>query len=210
MALRLQKERMSAGLLPSMREYSTLYQVTEERLAKASTGALVMHPGPMNEGIEISPGVASSLQAVIEEQVTNGVAVRMALLYLLTTRRTPLTTLSICGGRVIDPANGVDEVRDVVVDDGVIAAGGNGQAQTIDAAGLIAAPGLVDIHTHLREPGFEHKETIETGTLAAAGRVTTSARCPTPNRRPIQRRVSSLSCGGRRSPALCGCCRSPA
>lgn len=90
MALRLQKERMSAGLLPSMREYSTMYQVTEERLARASTGALVMHPGPMNEGIEISPGVASSLQAVIEEQVTNGVAVRMALLYLLTTRRTQL------------------------------------------------------------------------------------------------------------------------
>jgi aspartate carbamoyltransferase catalytic subunit len=90
MALRLQKERMSAGLLPSMREYATLYQITEQRLAKAATGALVMHPGPMNEGIEISPVVAGSLQAVIEEQVTNGVAVRMALLYLLTTRRTQL------------------------------------------------------------------------------------------------------------------------
>jgi aspartate carbamoyltransferase catalytic subunit len=90
MALRLQQERMSAGLLPSLREYSTLYQVTEERLAHANTGALVMHPGPMNEGVEISPAVATSLQAVIEEQVTNGVAVRMALLYLLATRRTQL------------------------------------------------------------------------------------------------------------------------
>jgi aspartate carbamoyltransferase catalytic subunit len=83
MALRLQKERMLGGLLPSLREYATLYQVNEERMARASTAALVMHPGPINEGIEISPGLASSLQSVIEEQVTNGVAVRMAVLYLL-------------------------------------------------------------------------------------------------------------------------------
>lgn len=83
MALRLQKERMTSGLLPSLREYSTLYQVNERRLARAKTGALVMHPGPMNEGIEISPAVAHSLQSVVEEQVTNGVAVRMAVLYLL-------------------------------------------------------------------------------------------------------------------------------
>jgi len=87
MALRLQQERMSSGLLPSLREYATLYQVNEERLARANTGALVMHPGPMNEGIEISSAVAGSLQSVIEEQVTNGVAVRMAVLYLLARRR---------------------------------------------------------------------------------------------------------------------------
>ena len=83
MALRLQKERMSGGLLPSLREYATLYQLNEQRIARAATGALVMHPGPMNEGIEISPAVASSLQSVIEEQVTNGVAVRMAVLLLM-------------------------------------------------------------------------------------------------------------------------------
>jgi len=83
MTLRLQKERMQSGLLPSLREYATLYQLNEERLSRARTGALVMHPGPMNEGIEISPGLASSLQSVIEEQVTNGVAVRMAVLYLI-------------------------------------------------------------------------------------------------------------------------------
>lgn len=83
MALRVQKERMQSGHLPSWREYATLYQVNERRLARARTGALVMHPGPVNEGIEISPGVASSLQSVIEEQVTNGVAVRMAVLYLI-------------------------------------------------------------------------------------------------------------------------------
>ena len=83
MTLRLQKERMQSGLLPSLREYATLYQLNEERISRARTGALVMHPGPMNEGIEISPGLASSLQSVIEEQVTNGVAVRMAVLYLI-------------------------------------------------------------------------------------------------------------------------------
>lgn len=83
MALRLQKERMSHGLLPSTREYATLYQLTERRIARAATGALVMHPGPMNEGVEISPAVAAGLQSVIEEQVTNGVAVRMAVLYLV-------------------------------------------------------------------------------------------------------------------------------
>jgi aspartate carbamoyltransferase catalytic subunit len=83
MTLRLQKERMQGGLLPSIREYATLYQLTEERMSRARTGALVMHPGPINEGIEISPALASSLQSVIEEQVTNGVAVRMAALYLL-------------------------------------------------------------------------------------------------------------------------------
>jgi aspartate carbamoyltransferase len=83
MALRLQTERMSGGLLPSIREYATLYQLTEQRLAKAAPGALVMHPGPINEGVEIAPAVASSIQSVIEEQVTNGVAVRMAVLYLI-------------------------------------------------------------------------------------------------------------------------------
>ena len=82
-ALRLQRERMHTGLIPSIREYATLYQINEERMARAKTGALVMHPGPMNEGVEISPGLANSLQSVIEEQVTNGVAVRMAVLYLL-------------------------------------------------------------------------------------------------------------------------------
>jgi aspartate carbamoyltransferase catalytic subunit len=83
MALRLQLERMQAGLLPSMREYVRMYQLTSERLARANPGALVMHPGPMNEGIEIAPDVAHGVQSVIEEQVSNGVAVRMALLYLL-------------------------------------------------------------------------------------------------------------------------------
>ncbi len=83
MTLRLQKERMQSGLIPSLREYSRLYEITAERLRWAKPDALVMHPGPMNEGVEIAPDVAYSVQSGIEEQVTNGVAVRMALLYLI-------------------------------------------------------------------------------------------------------------------------------
>lgn len=83
MPLRLQMERQQSGLLPSIREYVQLYQVNETRLSLAKRHALVMHPGPMNEGIEISTGVARGAQSVIDEQVTNGVAVRMALLYLV-------------------------------------------------------------------------------------------------------------------------------
>lgn len=83
MALRLQNERMSGGLLPSVREYSRMYQVNEERMVRARPGAPVLHPGPMNEGVEISAAVAHGSRSLIEEQVTNGVAVRMALLYLL-------------------------------------------------------------------------------------------------------------------------------
>ena len=83
MALRLQQERMSAGLLPSTREYARVWGITEARLAAAKPDAPVLHPGPMNEGVEIDAAVAHGPHSVIEEQVTNGVAVRMALLYLL-------------------------------------------------------------------------------------------------------------------------------
>jgi aspartate carbamoyltransferase catalytic subunit len=83
MALRIQKERMASGLLPSLREYAARYGLTRGRLATARPDALVMHPGPMNEGVEIAADVAAGAQSLIEEQVRNGVAVRMALLYLL-------------------------------------------------------------------------------------------------------------------------------
>ena len=83
MALRLQRERQTAGLVPSLREYTRCYGLTRQRVARAKRQALVMHPGPMNEGVEIMPDVAHGPHSVIEEQVRNGVAVRMALLYLL-------------------------------------------------------------------------------------------------------------------------------
>ena len=72
-----------SALLPSLREYSRTWGLTPERVARMRPGAPVMHPGPMNEGIEIDPAVAHGTQSLIETQVTNGVAVRMALLYLL-------------------------------------------------------------------------------------------------------------------------------
>ena len=81
MTLRLQLERQHAGHLPTLREYSRTFGITPGRLELAKPNALVMHPGPMNEGIEIDPEVAHGVRSVIEEQVTNGVAVRMALLY---------------------------------------------------------------------------------------------------------------------------------
>ncbi len=84
MPLRLQFERQQSRLLPSLREYIQLYQLNSKRLSLAKPNALVLHPGPINEDVEISPEVAHSAQSVIEEQVTNGVAVRMALLYLIT------------------------------------------------------------------------------------------------------------------------------
>lgn len=83
MALRLQLERQKSGLFPSLREYSHLYGLTTERLKKTEKDSIVMHPGPMNRGVEISDDVADSAQALIERQVTNGVAIRMALIYLL-------------------------------------------------------------------------------------------------------------------------------
>ena len=90
MALRIQRERQAAGLLPSLREYVRFYQVNEQRMQGARPDAMVMHPGPMNEGIEISHGLAYGARSLIEAQITNGVAIRMALLYLLASGEQPL------------------------------------------------------------------------------------------------------------------------
>ena len=81
MALRLQLERQASGHLPSLREYARMYCITPQRMKLASPDAIVMHPGPMNEGIEIDPEVAHGVRSVIDRQVTNGVAIRMALLF---------------------------------------------------------------------------------------------------------------------------------
>lgn len=81
--LRLQLERMTAGFIPSLREYNRVFGVTNERLARAPKDILILHPGPMNRGVEIDSDVADGPHSVILPQVTNGVAVRMAVLYLL-------------------------------------------------------------------------------------------------------------------------------
>jgi aspartate carbamoyltransferase catalytic subunit len=83
MMLRIQQERMQGAYFPSLREYFNLFGMTVERIARAKPDVIVMHPGPMNRGVEIASEVADGPYSVILEQVANGVAVRMAVLYLL-------------------------------------------------------------------------------------------------------------------------------
>ena len=83
MMLRVQLERQRAGYFPSMREYARLYGLDARRLDAMADHAIVMHPGPMNRGVEIAADVADSARSTIVEQVANGVTIRMAVLYLL-------------------------------------------------------------------------------------------------------------------------------
>jgi aspartate carbamoyltransferase catalytic subunit len=96
--LRIQLERQRAGLYPSLREYSRVHGVTRERLRRAKPDVLVMHPGPMNRGVEIAQDVADGEHSVILEQVTNGVAVRMAVLYLLAAQKAVVENPTEAGG----------------------------------------------------------------------------------------------------------------
>src|SRR5882672_5797394 len=99
-----------------------------------------------------------------------------------------MAALLIKNGRVIDPASEHDAVADVWIEDGLIKGVGPGLtatgAEVFDATGLVVAPGFIDMHVHLREPGFEHAETIETGARAAAAGGFTSV-CCMPNTSPI-------------------------
>ena len=83
MMLRIQLERMQGGFFPSLREYFTTFGMTEARVSRAKPDVIIMHPGPMNRGVEIASEVADGPFSVILDQVANGVAVRMAVLYLL-------------------------------------------------------------------------------------------------------------------------------
>jgi aspartate carbamoyltransferase catalytic subunit len=83
MMLRIQRERMQGGFFPTLREYATFYGLSAERLKRAANDAIVMHPGPINRGVEIMGDVADGAASVILEQVRSGIAVRMAVLYLL-------------------------------------------------------------------------------------------------------------------------------
>jgi aspartate carbamoyltransferase catalytic subunit len=83
MMLRIQMERMTGGYFPSVREYHARFGLTEERVRRAKKDVLILHPGPMNRGVEIASEVADGPYSVILDQVTNGVAIRMAVLYLL-------------------------------------------------------------------------------------------------------------------------------
>jgi len=96
--LRLQLERMQGGYIPSLREYNRVFGVTRERLERAPRDVLILHPGPMNRGVEIDSDVADGPFSVILDQVTNGVAVRMAVLYLLSGGRPELAEMAKGGG----------------------------------------------------------------------------------------------------------------
>ncbi len=95
--LRLQLERMTAGYIPSLREYNRVFGVTKERLALSSKNLKILHPGPMNRGVEIDSDVADGPHSVILNQVTNGVAIRMAVLYLLSGGKPELASAAESG-----------------------------------------------------------------------------------------------------------------
>jgi aspartate carbamoyltransferase catalytic subunit len=96
--LRLQLERMQGGYIPSLREYNRVFGVSRERLERAPRDVLILHPGPMNRGVEIDSDVADGPHSVILNQVTNGVAIRMAVLYLLAGGRPELAEAAKGGG----------------------------------------------------------------------------------------------------------------
>src|SRR5262245_27147080 len=97
--LRVQRERQRPQYFPSVREYARMFGLSRARVDLLPEGALVMHPGPMNRGVEIDSDVADLPRAVIEEQVTNGIAIRMSLLYLL------------LGGSGVEDVSRAEEVR---------------------------------------------------------------------------------------------------
>ena len=86
MALRIQRERQQSGLFPSVSEYSQFFGISQRRMELAAKDVIVMHPGPVNRGVELNSDVMDADNSFIDEQVTNGVAVRMALLYMMTRR----------------------------------------------------------------------------------------------------------------------------
>ena len=102
MMLRVQRERMNDAFFPSAREYTRRYGLDVHRMAQLPDDAIVLHPGPMNRGMEISADVADSTRSVIVEQVTNGVAIRMAVLYLLLSGSNDTTLRSRPHDRVPD------------------------------------------------------------------------------------------------------------
>ena len=151
MMLRLQLERMSGGYFPTTREYHLRFGLTEERVRRAKKDVLILHPGPMNRGVEIASEVADGPYSVILDQVTNGVAVRMAVLYLL---------LGGGGGRGMTPAAGQGRAgagpRAAARRPPATCWSWTGRswrpgaklssrgAEVVDASGLVVCPGFID------------------------------------------------------------------
>ena len=156
MMLRIQLERMEGGFFPSLREYFLVFGMTEARLARAKPDVIVMHPGPINRGVEIASEVADGPYSVILDQVANGVAARMAVLYLLAGGGAEMKRL-LKGARVVDPANGLDGAFDVLIDGGVIARVGRDLPASLADGGEVVAllaglRRLPRVHRHARAP----------------------------------------------------------
>jgi len=184
MMLRLQRERMAGSFVPSVREYFRFYGLDKEKLKHAKPDALVMHPGPMNRGVEIASDVADGPQSVIQQQVEMGVAVRMAVMEALLDPRRNLGNgeTAFENARIVDPSRGLDETGSVLIRDGkIVAAGADARnqgapegAEIVDLNGKAVLPGLVDARVFIGEPGAEHRETIASASRAAAAGGVTS------------------------------------
>ena len=179
--LRLQNERMKGALLPSAGEFFKHYGLTQEKLALAKPDAIVMHPGPMNRGVEIDSPVADGERSVILPQVTFGIAVRMAVMSMVAgnwmrdrdrsrphrrsgERRRPRSVA--VRRRRQDRRRSARRPRD-----------GGPNASSTPAASW-SRPGLVDLSARLREPGLEYKATLESEMAAAIAGGVTSLACP--------------------------------
>ena len=204
-ALRMQQERMSESFVPSLREYAATFQIDTRRL---NPRQLLMHPGPVNRGVELSGEAIDSPQSLIAEQVAAGLVVRMAILYELLAggerptpvgdgrrrsqpdpdrdsrhepRPTPSTSAPArprtwsCAGRPCStrsPASTASTTSSSATARSPSsprrARRDADGAEVVEAEGLHAFPAFFDPHVHLRTPGHEHKEDVETGTRAAA------------------------------------------
>ena len=206
MMLRLQRERMQGSYVPSTREYFHFFGLDQEKLARAKPDALVMHPGPMNRGVEIASTIADHSRSVIRDQVEMGVAVRMAVLEALA--RQPAQAMNAAATR--KAANGVEALRTATVfinarlidpasqprragrpagADGKIADWARTCAATrpraprsSTARATCSRPASIDMQVFTGEPGNEHRETLKTAShAAAAGGVTTIVVMPDTN-----------------------------
>ncbi len=194
MMLRLQRERMAGAFVPSVREYFRYFGLDAEKLKAAKPDALVMHPGPMNRGVEIASAIADGPQSVIQEQVEMGVAVRMAVMEALLDPRRNRDGQAHERHRLRQRAHRRplarhrrDRRRHRRRHERSLAAGASAHEpgrrprarRSSTASGKTILPGLVDSRVFIGEPGAEHRETIASASqAAAAGGVTSIVMMP--------------------------------
>ena len=212
--LRLQNERMSGAMLPSAAEFAKSYGLTPDKLALAKPDAIVMHPGPINRGVEIDSAVADGAHSVILPQVTFGIAVRMAVMSIIAGKRMthedphPQRAASSTRPRAATSIGRPGHRRRRASSPSAASASTSTPSAIIDASGLVVAPGLVDLAARLREPGHEHEGMLKANCRPRppAASPAWSAR-PTPTRRSTSRAWWRCSSSARASSAAAGCSR---